>query len=81
MARKIVTHVKQQAGKSVEQLHSDNGKEYRSNEVNEYFKQQEIMFRKKRPYTLHNEIAERTKRFLMENGRSMRYSTDVPSRF
>jgi transposase InsO family protein len=75
-----VARVEKQSGRSVQEFHTDGGKEYLS--LKEYFKARGIVHSVTQPYTpQHNGIAERMNRSLFEMVRAMLQHARLPPAF
>ena len=72
--------MEKQSGRSVQEFHTDGGKEYLS--LKEYFKARGIVHSVTQPYTpQHNGIAERMNRSLFEMVRAMLQHARLPPAF
>lgn len=75
----VVAYVKNQTGKEVKIIRSDNGGEYLNNLLKDWLAENGIHHERSTPYTpQQNEVAERMNRTIMEAARSMLHWKKVP---
>lgn len=80
--KNFINHVERECGKKVKVIKSDNGGEYISASLSNYFEQNGIEHQYSAPYTpQQNDVAERTNRILLEKGRCMMLDSGLPISF
>lgn len=74
--------VEVQFGKSVKRIRCDNGGEFTSNFMKEFYTKQGILLEKTCPRTpQQNGVAERKHRHLLETARALRFEANLPKKF
>lgn len=77
-----LTMIQNSTGLSVIEVHSDNGTEFKNNELMEYFRAHGIQFTTSNPYTpQQNSLVERSHRTIFEKIRCMLSSAGLPGCF
>lgn len=78
----FIQYVERQSGKKVKRIRSDNGGEYTSNSLAEFFRCNGIVHERSAPYTpQQNGVAERSNRILIEKARCMLHDGKMPLQF